>query len=36
MVNFYVNMIKNGRLQLEQVPDRWRADVEAALAETND
>ena len=33
MVKFYVLQIKLGRLQLENVPELWRADVEAALAE---
>ena len=32
MVQFYVLQIRLGRLQLENVPQRWRADVEAALA----
>ncbi len=33
MVQFYVLQIRLGRLQLEAVPELWRADVEAALAE---
>lgn len=33
MVKFYVLQIKLGRLRLENVPELWRADVEAALAE---
>ena len=33
MVQFYVLQIRLGRLQLENVPELWRADVEAALAE---
>lgn len=32
MVKFYVLQIKLGRLRLENVPELWRADVEAALA----
>ncbi|MDY5007922.1 CD1375 family protein [Candidatus Allofournierella merdipullorum] len=31
MVQFYVLQIKLGRLQLENVPERWRAEVESAL-----
>lgn len=33
MVQFYVLQIRLGRLRLENVPELWRADVEAALAE---
>lgn len=33
MVQFYVVQIRLGRLRLENVPELWRADVEAALAE---
>lgn len=33
MVKFYVNRIKNGKMTLEDVPAKWRADVEQALAE---
>lgn len=33
MVQFYVLQIKLGRLRLENVPERWHADVAAALAE---
>ena len=33
MVKFYVNRIKNGKMTLEEVPTKWRADVENALAE---
>lgn len=33
MVQFYVLQIKLGRLQLENVPELWREDVAAALAE---
>ena len=32
MVSFYVNRIKKGKVFLEDVPERWRADVEEALA----
>lgn len=32
MVQFYVLQIKLGRLKLENVPERWRAEVESALA----
>lgn len=32
MVQFYVLQIRLGRLRLENVPELWRADVEAALA----
>lgn len=31
MVNFYVKRIQAGKMQLEDVPERWRAEVEAAL-----
>lgn len=33
MVNLYVNLIKKGLWELENVPDVWRADVEIKLAE---
>ena len=36
MIQFYVNMIRNGRLQLEDVPDRWRGEVAAALSDDDD
>lgn len=32
MVAIYVRWIKSGKLTIDQVPERWRADVEAALA----
>lgn len=32
MVQFYALQIRLGRLRLENVPELWRADVEAALA----
>ena len=32
MVQFYAVQIRLGRLRLENVPELWRADVEAALA----
>lgn len=31
MVRFYVNMIRNGRMTLDDVPDKWRIEVEKAL-----
>ena len=31
MVEFYVRMIKAGELTLDQVPDKWREAVQAAL-----
>ena len=34
MVNIYVRWIKAGRMTIEQVPERWREDVAAALGET--
>lgn len=36
MVKFYVLQIKLGRLRLENVPELWRADVEAAVAEEDE
>lgn len=36
MVNFYVNRIRNGKLTLDQVPERWRAAVEEALNATEE
>lgn len=33
MVNFYVTRIKLGRINIEQVPEKWRAAVQAALEE---
>lgn len=33
MVAFYVNRIKKGKMTLDQVPEKWRADVEKALEE---
>lgn len=32
MVAFYVNRIKKGKVFLDDVPERWRAAVEEALA----
>ena len=32
MVDFYVLRIKKGKMTLEQVPAKWRAAVETALA----
>ncbi len=34
MVNIYVRWIRAGRMTLEQVPERWREDVRAAMGET--
>ena len=31
MVNFYVKRIRAGKMTLEEVPQRWRAAVEAEL-----
>lgn len=31
MVNFYVKRIMAGKMRIEDVPERWRSDVEAAL-----
>ena len=33
MVNFYVKKIRAGKMTLDQVPNKWRAAVEQALAE---
>lgn len=33
MVSFYVKRIQKGKMTLEDVPEKWRAAVEAALAE---
>lgn len=33
MVNFYVKRIKNGQMNIEDVPPKWREKVEEALAE---
>lgn len=33
MVRFYVIQIRMGRMRLEAVPELWREDVAAALAE---
>ena len=35
MVEFYVNMIKLGRMTIEQVPELWREEVQAALDSSN-
>lgn len=32
MAKIYVRMIKAGRMTINQVPERWRAEVEALLA----
>lgn len=31
MVNFYVNRIKQGKMKLKDVPERWREAVRQAL-----
>jgi hypothetical protein len=31
MVKIYVRAIREGRMTIEQVPDKWRAEVYAAL-----
>ena len=33
MVKLYVLRIKAGKMTLKEVPERWRAQVEASLAE---
>lgn len=33
MVNIYVRWIQQGKLTLEEVPERWRAEVEKKLRE---
>lgn len=33
MVNIYVRWIKQGKLTLEDVPERWRAEVKQKLQE---
>ena len=33
MVTFYVTRIKLGKITIEQVPEKWRAAVQAALDE---
>ena len=32
MAKIYVRMIKANRMTIDQVPERWRAEVEALLA----
>ena len=32
MAKIYIRMIKAGRMTIDQVPERWRAEVEALLA----
>lgn len=32
MAKIYVRMIKAGRMTIDQVPERWRTEVEALLA----
>lgn len=31
MVKFYVDRIKKGKMTLDEVPEKWRKDVEKAL-----
>jgi hypothetical protein len=31
MVAFYVHRIRKGKMKIEEVPEKWRAEVEAAL-----
>lgn len=31
MVKFYVNRIKSGKMTIEEVPHRWREEVQAIL-----
>ena len=31
MVKFYANRIKNGKMTIEEVPERWREAVETEL-----
>lgn len=31
MAKFYVYMIKGGRMTIDQVPDRWKTEVEKLL-----
>ena len=33
MVNFYVRRIRAGKMELDQVPERWREQVREALGE---
>ena len=35
MVDFYVKMIREGKMTIDEVPDLWRADVEEALKNTD-
>ena len=35
MVNFYVKRIMNGQMTIDEVPTRWKEDVEKALEEMN-
>ena len=35
MVNFYVKLIRLGRIELSDVPERWREAVEQALNNEN-
>lgn len=31
MVSFYIDRIKNGRMELQEVPPRWRSEVEKKM-----
>ena len=33
MVEFYVNLIRQGKIIIDNVPERWREDVRTALAD---
>lgn len=33
MVKLYVKRIRNGKMTIEEVPKKWRAEVEAVLLE---
>ena len=35
MVKVYCNLIKQGKWSLERVPEKWRAEVAAALVSSN-
>ena len=32
MISFYIRMVNSGRITLEQVPERWRSEVEALVS----
>ena len=35
MIRFYVNMVRQGRIMIENIPEKWREDVIAALINDN-